>query len=364
MRKCVQICALVVVGLSLCCHTAMAAKQTAPYFNGNVTGVHPVNTYIMAYFSKILYPAHIHVKPQDQKAFVTKFSAMMKAEGWQQTVVYHDDKTGTDLAVLFNPTTFLVLFRGTERAGVRKFYRDLATNFRVTMPRVTLNKTRMRIHRGFWKSYRSVRTRLLQLAKKQRGTRKVWISGHSLGGALSHIAALDFVGNGIPVQQVVTFGSPRIGNVQFQQAYKKVLLKQTVRINNEDDFIAFIPGRTLRYRHAAPAFGLYSDGTVNPHANKQSTCVRPFSHVGYHVYTWRYLQRAGKQYQHLLAKLPTYPAGKIYPRCKNKLKKFFKKVGKKAKKLGRVAKNKTSSLAGRTKEKLKKLFRKKRKKRR
>jgi triacylglycerol lipase len=52
----------------------------------------------------------------------------------------------------------------------------------------------------------------------QKEERPVWVSGHSLGGALALLAAWRLERQGVPVHQVVTFGSPMIGNVAGSRA--------------------------------------------------------------------------------------------------------------------------------------------------
>jgi len=71
------------------------------------------------------------------------------------------------------------------------------------------------IHPGFWNAYLSVativRVQTQFLLSKYRGS-KIYVTGHSLGGALAQIAALDlklFYGH---VDGLYTFGQPRIGN--------------------------------------------------------------------------------------------------------------------------------------------------------
>jgi hypothetical protein len=81
------------------------------------------------------------------------------------------------------------------------------------------------------------------------GAAPIWITGHSSGGALAFLLAYALSSGRVPgysVQGVVTFGAPRIGNVEFQTDYNALLLTQTLRISNDGDLF------TERFPYAAP----------------------------------------------------------------------------------------------------------------
>lgn len=51
--------------------------------------------------------------------------------------------------------------------------------------------------------------------KKKAKTATLLITGHGIGGALANFAALEFYELGIVVDEVYTFGAPKIGNYEF-----------------------------------------------------------------------------------------------------------------------------------------------------
>ncbi|VFQ98069.1 unnamed protein product [Cuscuta campestris] len=96
---------------------------------------------------------------------------------------------------------------------------------------------RFNVHSGFLSAYDSVRTKLISLIKQAVGyvdddlepTPKwyVYVTGHSLGGALATLLALELStsqltkhGGCISVT-VYNFGSPRVGNKKFAELYNK-----------------------------------------------------------------------------------------------------------------------------------------------
>ena len=72
----------------------------------------------------------------------------------------------------------------------------------------------------------------------------LWITGHSLGAALATLAAAKFTFEGdapIPIQGVYTFGSPRVGDTTFAEAYDAKLRDITFRFRNNNDVVTRVP---------------------------------------------------------------------------------------------------------------------------
>jgi pimeloyl-ACP methyl ester carboxylesterase len=74
------------------------------------------------------------------------------------------------------------------------------------------------------------------------GTKPVYVTGHSLGGAMASLGAwiMQAQPYGISIAQVVTFASPKPGDGTFQAAYQKVFTNQ-VRYENYDDLVPLLP---------------------------------------------------------------------------------------------------------------------------
>jgi pimeloyl-ACP methyl ester carboxylesterase len=101
-------------------------------------------------------------------------------------------------------------------------------------------------HEGFGDVYRSVRDELhteLQRLIDERETPAIWIGGHSLGGALSVLAAVDIAENLGVAPALYTFAGPRVGDLEFQQAYRD-RVPHSWRIINEHDLVPRFPPRS------------------------------------------------------------------------------------------------------------------------
>jgi triacylglycerol lipase len=114
------------------------------------------------------------------------------------------------------------------------------------------------VHSGFLHSLDSVwATISATLARWKGGGRTLWITGHSLGGALALLATatLRFPAGGgaavpTPVAGVYTFGQPRVGTRDFGQACDADFGDFYFRFVNNADIVPRIPPRVLGYWHA------------------------------------------------------------------------------------------------------------------
>jgi hypothetical protein len=95
-----------------------------------------------------------------------------------------------------------------------------------------------KVHQGFLHAWATVRGPIVSLLDQwHTDHRRLWLTGHSLGGALATLAAVDLKGQGRPVQEVVTFGAPRVGDAAFAQGYQV----PTVRFVNHHDPVPWVP---------------------------------------------------------------------------------------------------------------------------
>lgn len=134
--------------------------------------------------------------------------------------------------------TFVIAFRGSEETGAADWITDLKF-VQTAFPFIPGNNT-LESHYGFVEAYRSVRDAVLKGAKDTPHKRIVTV-GHSLGGALAALAALDIKHN-VPGKTVEchTFGSPKVGNKAFADLFNKSI-PNTYRWVNGADMVPNIP---------------------------------------------------------------------------------------------------------------------------
>lgn len=149
------------------------------------------------------------------------------------------------------------------------------------------------VHAGFLAAYRSVRTEILQLLdimmREQQGMGgngdangddhtnhhegwTVYLTGHSLGGALSTLCAYDLASRSesgwrrrhvVPPRALVnySYGSPRVGNRAFARAFND-LVPNCWRVVNNNDAVTSVP-RLLGYSHVGHCVTITPDGNLS-----------------------------------------------------------------------------------------------------
>lgn len=157
------------------------------------------------------------------------------------------DHKGSDVQAIFGQSdqAFIIAFRGTEPIAIK----DLITTILIDKqeyPYAGDEQKGLLVHSGFMAAYRSVRDVVLRLVSESPAL-KIVVTGHSMGGALATLAALDIQYN-MPHETVEawTYGSPRVGNAVFVETYQR-WVKVTQRYVNGNDPIVKVP--TTDYQH-------------------------------------------------------------------------------------------------------------------
>jgi len=76
---------------------------------------------------------------------------------------------------------------------------------------------------------------------------QVWVTGHSMGGAMAVFCALDIrIRLKVPFVGLYTFGQPRVGNLPFA-SFIAHTLPNALRIVHQDDVVPHLPPMTGAY---------------------------------------------------------------------------------------------------------------------
>ncbi|XP_060671837.1 uncharacterized protein LOC107422559 isoform X3 [Ziziphus jujuba] len=161
----------------------------------------------------------------------------------------------------------VIAFRGTEQAR----WKDLRTDLMLVPAGLNPEriggdfKQEVQVHSGFLSAYDSVRIRIISLIKLAIGYNlednadplpkwHVYVTGHSLGGALATLLALELSSSQLAKRGAISvtmynFGSPRVGNRRFAEVYNQKV-KDSWRVVNHRDIIPTVP-RLMGYCHVA-----------------------------------------------------------------------------------------------------------------
>ena len=176
--------------------------------------------------------------------------------------------------VLGNAQSIIVAFRGTisEKNGVIEL-----DNWMVDADahQISVEDTfgiSGNVHAGFATAFSGLWPGIQDAVKSfQTGTQSLWITGHSLGGALAMMGAAAFTfEKRLPFNGLYTYGQPRVGNPNFCGNCDTHFGDQYFRFVNNQDIVTRVPPRLFlhfpwpeTYSHAGRL--LYFDPQGNIH---------------------------------------------------------------------------------------------------
>ncbi|MBK8555441.1 MAG: lipase family protein [Lewinellaceae bacterium] len=117
-----------------------------------------------------------------------------------------------------------------------------------------------RVHRGFQQSLDGVWAPLQAAVDALGADKKIFLCGHSLGAALAQLAAHRFALSAYKVANVYVFGSPRIGNQEFREAYNALLETKTFLHINHQDIVTQLPPELFGFRYLGTPPRLFNEG--------------------------------------------------------------------------------------------------------
>ena len=171
-------------------------------------------------------------------------------------LVLENHRTDIRAVVTRLPGELIVSFRGT--VDLKNWLEDADAR--------TIDAVYCRIHRGFWLALASIEHDLNEavFAPAYKAL-KIWVTGHSLGGALALLWAwkktLDKAAQ--PFSGVYTFGQPRIGDAAFRDSwpFRAGLAASTFRVVHAEDLVPHVPWLCGKYRHAGHEIFFPSTGS-------------------------------------------------------------------------------------------------------
>lgn len=163
-------------------------------------------------------------------------SAFQNVEGF--------DESSSQACVISHEDFVAAVFRGTDELA------DWLDNLNVKPIAGPFGK----VHTGFYRALMDVWPRMRQkirdVRKDDSPRRPLWLTGHSLGGALATIAASTLVDDDEPFFGAYAFGAPRCGDKEFARLYRiEGAQPRTFRFQNNSDIVTRVPARMMGYRH-------------------------------------------------------------------------------------------------------------------
>lgn len=160
------------------------------------------------------------------------------------------EANSTRAIVASTPAAVVVAFRGSANLG------NWLANLRV----LSTDYRDGRVHRGFYYAYADVRGRL-ESRLDDFWDRPLFLTGHSLGGAMALLAAEEIYGGDIECGGVHTFGQPALCDASMSRVVDVRFAGLYLRYVNDDDIVPRVPPG---YTHCGQLVHFRPDGGVEP----------------------------------------------------------------------------------------------------
>ena len=167
------------------------------------------------------------------------------------------DKEDTQAFLVSNEDVIFIAFRGTEFFNLGDWF----TDFDLKKEKGPFGKP---VHRGFLNALNEILPEMTAEAVRLKNERRtLWVTGHSLGGALATLfAAALYEKNNWRVNGLYTFGSPRVGHPDFCSSLDPLLPEVSFRFDNDLDIVPMVPPESWHYAHIKSLCYFKSDGKL------------------------------------------------------------------------------------------------------
>jgi len=208
-------------------------------FEPKAQGFSPANAWVLAQIATLAYQSGFDVAYDAEHTWRMEYAYLENME--------HD----TQFLVMGDAEKVIVAFRGTE---------DTDQDWNINARYHFSSALNGRVHDGFWLSAQSIMGDLAStLDRFCTQGQTVWLTGHSLGGALAMLVTAYFVSQGIKPAGLYTFGQPRVGDSMFAYHFNEQY-NEAYRLVNEGDVTVCIPPHHLGYDHAGKFYHLLEAG--------------------------------------------------------------------------------------------------------
>ena len=212
----------------------MKDKKINPY----KTTLDGGNAYWMARLSKEIYTK---VKGKSNTPDGRKILESLKRDDTKFLHVLPVEEGNTEAALVEHEEYLCMVFRGTDEIM------DWIDNIKAFPTKELFGE----FHKGFWDATEEIWHHLYEKYQERyrENKRPLFITGHSLGGAMATIAAARLVHIDKPFISVYTFGQPRVMKQDTARTFNSECKTRFFRFQNNNDIVPRVPPRLMGYSH-------------------------------------------------------------------------------------------------------------------
>jgi triacylglycerol lipase len=184
---------------------------------------------LMAYLAGFAYDPQIEVDPPVLPPELSRL-------GFSRITSFHNGYTNGWAYIVEGSDIIVLAFRGTASQ------RDWDTDFNARLINPPHTDASLRVHEGFYSAFlklsdgaKGIQQKIDEIKQATQGQIPIYLTGHSLGGALAQISAA--VLGDDQIAACYTFGSPRVGNSVFDLWVKP----PSYRVINYADIVPQVP---------------------------------------------------------------------------------------------------------------------------
>ena len=278
------------------------------------------NAYLLALACHYNYHEKLEVEPfEDFRQFEEKYRQLFSLWGLDTfEFIQSSGRTFDTELIVMSPTDgdfVIVVFRGSERiegpVGAAKDAILTDANIKLLDVSDALGEG-VAVHAGFCNAFIPVKDAVVEAIDKQGGfapTKKLWITGNSLGAALANLCAISLRAQGHDVHAVYTYGAPRCGNQRFRERYENDFAIKCQSWVNDNDIVPKLPPNGLLpdYQHVGVINNIDSDGSVTLNDTEHEGIGNPLKHYQ-EFYAYRIYHALPPQLKRKMPPPPPLPA--------------------------------------------------------
>jgi len=168
--------------------------------------------------------------------------------------VYPFDKDSSQAILVEHSKYFCIAFRGTDQLV------DWIDNINAFSVKQLFGE----FHRGFWGSVDVIWNEIYEKYKtlNKPETKPLFITGHSLDGAMAVIAGSRLIHLDEQFTNIYTFGQPRVMTRSTAQIFNIECKTRCFRFNNNNDLVTRAPSRLMGYSHVGTYLHILVDGSI------------------------------------------------------------------------------------------------------
>jgi hypothetical protein len=216
-------------------HSWLKTPDLFDRFDADARGFNPINAYLLA----------LAVRAGDMNTSQQRDT--LKTWGFDRVSPVVDRTASVYAYVASNPRMVLIVFSGTDIRSIRDLESDADAIYPVRRERYSRAADAV-VHRGFAAGmdavWDSITDEVREHAKAEGAgaqPKRVWIAGHSRGGAFATLAASGWGQDGtVDIAGLYTYGQPRVGNLPFARAFNGLGIPY-FRVINDRDAVAGVP---------------------------------------------------------------------------------------------------------------------------